>query len=136
MEMWIKDYVGIEFENKGRGEKVDCWGLAYRIFQEKFNIEIPSFDEYESAHNIQEIGKLIKSKETISLIWKEIEKGKEQFGDIAIFLMQGSPVHIGIVIGDKKMLHIEKGVNSCIEKYNTSRYVKRLYKFYRHRGMG
>ena len=134
MERWINDYIGIEFENKGRGEKCDCWGLVRRVYQEQFGISIPSFTEYESADDIKEVAKLIKGKEEgKGDTWQEVKEGKEVFGDVAIFRIAGAPVHIGMVIGDNKMLHVEKGIDSCIENYKNMRWTRRLHKFYRHK---
>ncbi len=135
MEMhWLNEYIGIEFEDKGRGEKCDCWGLVRRVYAERFNIEIPSFTDYKSAHDIKEVAKLIKgSEEGRGDVWVEVPVGKERFGDVVIFRIAGSPVHVGMTIGCKKMLHIEDGINSCIEKYDSKRWDKRLHKIYRHK---
>jgi cell wall-associated NlpC family hydrolase len=134
MEHWLNDYVGVEFENRGRGEKVDCWGLLRRIYAERFKITIPSFSEYVDAHDIKEVAKLIKGKEDgRGDTWIDTPPGEERFGDVAIFRIAGAPVHIGMVLGDDKMIHVEDGIDSCIENYTNLRWQKRLYKFYRHK---
>lgn len=131
---WVKDYVGIEFENKGRGEKCDCWGLVRRIYQEKFGIALPSFVEYDSANDLREVSAIIRGKEkTEGKSWYPIDEGKEEFGDVAIFKIAGQPVHIGFVLGNRKMLHIEMGIDSCVESYTSLRWQRRIHRFYRHR---
>jgi cell wall-associated NlpC family hydrolase len=134
MHQWINDYIGIEFENKGRGEKCDCWGLVRRVYREQFEIEIPSFTEYDSADDIKEVAKLIRGKERDKGdTWIEITEGCENFGDVAIFRIAGAPVHIGMVLGQNKMLHVEKGIDSCIENYKSMRWLRRFHRFYRHK---
>lgn len=131
---WVKDYVGIEFENKGRGEKCDCWGLVRRIYHEKFGIALPSFAEYDSANDLREIAAIIKDKEKAEgKTWHTIDEGQEKFGDVAIFKIAGQPVHIGFVLVDKKMLHVEMGIDSCVESYTSLRWQRRIHRFYRHK---
>jgi hypothetical protein len=85
-------------------------------------------------HWIKEVAKLIKGKEDErGDTWLEIKVGDECFGDIAIFRMAGSPVHIGMVLEDSKMLHVEEGIDSCIENYKSMRWTKRLHRSYRHK---
>jgi cell wall-associated NlpC family hydrolase len=134
MQHWLNEYIGIEFENKGRGETCDCWGLVRRVYSEQFGIEIPSFTEYDSADDIKEVARLIKGKESSrGETWIEVPVDEECFGDVAIFKIAGAPVHIGMVLGDNKMLHVEKGIDSCVENYKNMRWVRRLHKFYRHK---
>jgi len=130
---WIKDYIGIPFENKGRGKACDCWGLVRRIYEEQFGISLPSFvDEYSNALDRKDIHAVV-GYEKEHPFWIKINKGKEEFGDMVIFNIGNLPVHVGLVMTNNRMLHVEKGINSCLEHYNKMRWRNRLEGFYRHK---
>lgn len=133
MNIWLKDYIGIPFENKGRGATCDCWGLVRRIYQEQFCISLPSFvDEYSNALDREDIHTVV-GYEKEHPFWEKIEKGREEFGDMVIFNIGNLPVHVGLVTTHNRMLHVEKGINSCLEHYNKMRWRNRLEGFYRHK---
>jgi cell wall-associated NlpC family hydrolase len=128
---WIERYIGIEFEEVGRAEFCDCWGLVRRMYHEQFKIELPSYDEYENTKELNKLSKLITDGKS-EAEWLCIEKGSERLGDVILFQMQGFLCHVGFVLGNNKMLHIQRGKNSCIEDYNGLRWNKRVHSFYRH----
>lgn len=128
---WVQEYIGIEFEEVGRAEFCDCWGLVRRIFKEKFNIHLPSYDEYENTKELRKLSKLI-TEGTETRDWIPIQKGSERLCDVVLFQMQGQLCHVGLVLGKDQMLHIQRGKNSCIEDYKSLRWNKRVHSFYRH----
>lgn len=133
---WINNYVGIPFKDKGRTrEGLDCWGLVRLFYQERFDLVLPSYEEsYPSAvsDDLEELGRLIRGEMGP---WREITEPR--FGDGVLLRMVGQPVHCGIIVdpAGKKMLHIEKGIDSCIEHYDGVRWKRRVLGFYRHEQM-
>lgn len=130
----IAKYIGIPFEERGRREALDCWGLVRRFYWEVFDIGLPLLNTYRDTKDQKTIEKIVKGEEVES-VWKEIENGQHKYGDILIFLINGVPSHIGMVVDKNRMLHIEKGIDSCIERFDGMRWKKRLYKIYRHKGL-
>lgn len=128
---WLQDYIGIEFEERGRFKKVDCWGLFRRVYCERFGVLLPSFTDYESTKEIEQIAKIVKGNEDEGG-FTEIPFEKRGFADLILFRIQGQPVHVGLIVNHYLMLHIEKGKNSCLEKYKTARWKPRIYKVFRH----
>lgn len=136
MDSWVRDYIGIPFANKGRGEACDCWGLVRRVYQERYKIKLPAFvDGYDSALEMKGVCAIL-AQEKENRVWLKIEKGQEKFNDMIILNIGGSPVHIGFVLEHGRMLHIEKGIDSCIESYKSLRWKNRVEGFYRHKELG
>ena len=123
------EYVGIPFVNKGRNRSgCDCWGLVRLIYKEKFNTDLPDYLDYETALDSvaiePEITK-VKNQE-----WIKIDRPK--FGDVVLLNVTGLPVHVGIVLLDKTMIHCITGAGTVIEKYNSLKWKDRIDGFYRH----
>jgi cell wall-associated NlpC family hydrolase len=67
-----------------------------------------------------------------SLNWKVIPAREARCGDVIVLRMRGEPMHVGMVLGDQQMLHIERGINSVIERYGSLRWKNRVVGFFRH----
>jgi len=129
---WAGYYIGLPFLDHGRDRAgVDCWGLVRLVMAEQFGIALPSFVyEYQRTTQVEKISALIERE---SPKWKQIEIGAEACGDVAVLRVRGKPMHVGIVLGDQQMLHIELGINSVIERYVGPRWADRIHGFYRYR---
>ncbi len=125
------DYSQVPYVDNGRGEKgVDCWGLACLFYQKELNIALPSYSgEYSSAEEKREVSTLINQHRGS---WIQVPCGEERFGDIVILRLQGYPLHIGIVLDEKKMLHTLKGCGTTIESYESRIWKNRIFGFVRH----
>lgn len=131
---WAGHYIGLPFAEHGRDvQGLDCWGLVRLVLSEQFGIAVPSYArEYRSTRAQDELGALIK-RETQA--WEKIESGNESLGDVVVLRLRGQPMHVGMVLGDQTMLHIEQFINSAIERYSSRRWSGRVEGFYRHKGM-
>lgn len=52
-------------------------------------------------------------------------------GDVVLLRVLGEPVHIGIMVNAKEMLHCTQGTNACIEPINGARWRGRVVGFWR-----
>lgn len=131
---WAGHYIGAPFKERGRDIKgLDCWGLVRLILMEQFDIYPPSYTtSYASSVNEKQLGPLVR-RETLN--WQHIRPNDEQCGDVVVLRMRGEPMHVGLVLGDKTMIHIERGINSVLENYNTLRWKKRVVGFFRYKTM-
>jgi cell wall-associated NlpC family hydrolase len=130
---WAGHYIGLPFKDHGRDrDGLDCWGLVRLVLAEQFSLALPSYTrEYERTTQVANISKLIERE--LALIWSPVEKTEAQLGDIIILRMRGKPMHVGLVLDDEHMLHIEPGINSAIERYTSPRWSERIFGFYRYR---
>lgn len=131
---WAGHYIGLPFAEHGRdAQGVDCWGLVRLVLSEQFGIAVPSYArEYANTRAQDELGRLVRCE---AKSWQAIEPGQEKLGDVVVLRLRGQPAHVGMVLGDQTMLHIEQFINSAIERYVSRRWAGRVEGFYRHKGM-
>jgi len=130
---WAGHYIGLPFKEHGRNIKgLDCWGLVRCVFIEQFKIPLPSYAyEYQHCRAVADISALVSRE---SQKWKKIDFGQENQGDVIVLRLRGQPMHVGMVLGDGSMLHIEQSINSAIERYTSARWQNRIVAFYRYSG--
>lgn len=128
---WAGRYIGLPFLGLGRNQDgVDCWGLVRLVYTEQFGIVLPSYvNQYQSTTQVEKIGCLVGRE---SAKWKPVAAGSEVTGDVVVLRVRGAPMHVGLVVGDGMMLHIERGINSVIERYTSSRWQHKIFGFFRH----
>lgn len=132
--IWAGHYIGLPFKEHGRDASgVDCWGLVRLVQAEQFGLALPSYvNEYENTVKREQIGGLIERE---ACKWRLIKNGDECCGDIAVMRIRGVPMHVGLVLGDKQMLHIERGIDSVIESYARPAWANRITGFYRYKNI-
>lgn len=125
------DYIRIPFAERGRvREGADCWGLACIIYKQELDIELPSLIEYCHTKDKVNISTIIKSE---TQLWERVELGDERPFDIAVFLMLGQPMHVGIVTEPGKMIHCERGSGVYVTHYSKEQqWCNRLEGFFRY----
>lgn len=130
---WVSKYIGLEFKSKGRGpDRFDCWGLVIAIYQEQFNIKLPSYvDSYTDAGNARDISNLLIVADE-RLNWISISKGSERISDLILLRMKREPMHIGLILTKNTFIHIHSGIGSVIQRYDGLVWERRVIGFYRH----
>ncbi len=130
--IWLGHYIGLPFKEHGREKDgLDCWGLVRLVLAEQFGFHVPSYSgEYSRTSDSIAISHLIRRE---SADWRAVERGDENLGDVIVMRMRGQPMHVGLVAGDGQMLHVERGVNSALERYTGARWASRIEAVYRYR---
>jgi len=131
---WVRDYIGIPWSEHGRTrEGSDCWGLLCLVLSERFNIQVPTYDEikYEGHKQAKDLGDVIAKHPEMN-VWSKIPLEEVVHGDCLLLRVFGSSIHVSIVVAPGLMLHIEKGINSFIERYNGPLWEHRISGAYRH----
>lgn len=128
--MNLARYQNLEYEDCGRGPKYDCWGLTQFFYHEEFGIALPSYvGAYCSSLEGEEVSKLIANESATSM-WREVSS--PQFGDVVILRVRGLPWHCAVMVENNRFLHIVKGINSCIERLDSSLWNRRIDGYFRH----
>lgn len=115
MMNWYDKYINIPYENRGReATGSDCWGLAIQIYKNELGIDLPGYSDI-SAENLLQIYHAMNTDKD-SEIWESVNPEDIQAFDICV--MRGAGIrrvcHAGIVLDKKRIIHMEKGVDSCI----------------------
>ena len=126
-------YIGIPYKPRGRDKTdgLDCWGLIHVVLKEVFNINVPSYDEYDDTENWAAMAGVIRRHVTD---WRKINTEFVRPGDVVLMRMRGEPLHVGVIIGPGQMLHILKGINSVIERHDGVMWKHRVLGIYRYGG--
>jgi len=122
-------YIGIPFKDHGRDfDGCDCWGLVRLIYQNEYGIFLPRYDTaYTTTKDRISVSNFALRE---AQNWIEVSDKKE--GDVILFRVLGLPLHVGLVIDKHYMIHILKGIDSSIEKFESPIWKKRILGVYRH----
>jgi cell wall-associated NlpC family hydrolase len=125
----FSEYIGIPFVDHGRDESgCDCWGLVRLVYRNEYGIELsdlgPLYQNTEDAAGMKQVFLAALPQ------WRQVEK--PEIGDVVLLRIMGNPIHVGIVIDDGKMLHVEQGLDSVVERFDSSMWLKRIEGFFRH----
>jgi len=131
---WVNAYVGLPFRAHGRDQDgVDCWGLVRLVLAERFGCRLPSYaGGYASVEDAEDIGRLIRGEMGP---WREVPHGAERAGDVVLLRLMNQPMHVGLVLAPSWMLHVEEGIDSCLDRYRSPKWHRRLMGLYRHESL-
>lgn len=126
---WVNFYIGLPFADGGRARTgVDCWGLVRLVYAEQLGIELPSYlGEYASATDASVSA--VMEREASS--WSTVHDLPRKY-DVVMLRIGARPRHVGIIVSDGLMLHVERGKDACIERYSGIMWISRVEGFYRH----
>ena len=129
---WVGQYIGLEFAERGRGPRVDCWGLIRKIFREQFDLDLPSYTEaYRTTTDEAEIGALVRRE--AQTVWMPVPPDAARLGDVLVLRMRGQPMHAGLCVEAPWFLHCAKGIGSVLERWDAALWMHRVTGIYRHR---
>ena len=131
-------YVGIPYRPLGYSRKgASCYGLCYLVLKEKFGIVIEKHNKLVLAafrnNEATDINAFTKGWSVLK-DWRAMKAGdvlrmRGYFEDV-----DGNEVltnqHVGIYIGNNRVLHTEKATGSIVEKTNSKRFAWRPIKAY------
>ena len=114
IEHFIKPYLGTTY-GIGPG-KLICWDLVCRLYKDGLNIVLQPMEE---------------ETQLIKIRWTSIQLGLERPWDVLLFRMPSNDRHVGIVIGNNRMVHIQENVDLAIERYRNLTWNHLLKSIYR-----
>lgn len=131
--MDFNEYIGIPFVPNGRSKAgTDCWHLICLIYKEQLNIILPSYEKIKLTDEISSLLQITRAFRRNKLNWKSVEKPEPY--DVILIRTGSMLYHAGLVIGNGRMLHIDRGINSTIEKYTSIMWKDKIEGFYRYHG--
>lgn len=125
---WSNKYLNIPY----KAGTTDCWGLVCNVYKNELNIILNNYSVTDDNLNdkLDSISEVYKNELTN---WQKIDNNKCKPFDVLMFNLAGRPLHCGIVINERYMLHSENAkIGSCIEDYTLQRWQSRLIGVYRY----
>ena len=131
--LWCQKYVGLPFLDGGRTTRgIDCWGLVRLVFAEEKGIELPTYGDV-SASDLRAIAEAIEAEIEKHETWLPAHPALPQPFDVVIMKRREKPVHIGVLVTESKMLHVEEATAAIIVDLDGRTIKQRVSKILRHR---
>jgi len=126
----INDLIGKPFSEDGYGpDSFSCYGLAVEVFK-RYGINIPKTNISVCACKATSEAEI---KKHIGMYWDEVKEPLLECKAPLIILIKAHPgyaQHIGIYIGDNRMIHVSVRRNVCIDKMRDWNHkIKGYYKY-------
>lgn len=132
---WAAKYIGIPFVPHGRKRAgCDCWGLVRIILDLEYGVGLPAYEVPYTCWGLsgaEEVGVLFADDWPLPG-WREHTLQKIGPGDLVLFRVAQILCHIGIAAGDGFFLHSFEGRDSCLERFDSPRWNRRIGGVYRH----
>lgn len=123
-------FIGLRPLDQGRTmDGVDCWGLPYLMFPAAAGIDLPAYDTI-SCFDVDGTAAAIAEG---TREWLPVALGEERFLDLVVLNVDGSPTHVGVVVGPGEFLHVQAHHRSRVERLDDPRWALAVAGVYRHR---
>lgn len=126
----MEQFIGIPYVPHGREYTgADCWGIVFLYYRDVLGSPIPAYSaEMEvRAFKNRDIGPLMAAEREKH--WRTVEE--PQTGDCVLMRAGRYDSHVGIYLGQGRMLHSEGPEPSVIERINGMRWRNRISGYYR-----
>jgi cell wall-associated NlpC family hydrolase len=139
--MTIEDFVlralRVPFLTHGRSrDGWDCWGVVASAYRDVAGIQLPTYvaDYDEADLRDPRLAALVETAKS-GAEWQRITLGPRHAPralDVAVFSILGRPLHVGLMVDRRRMLHCHEGVGTVVEPIDSPMWAKRLEGIYRH----
>lgn len=125
--MWTDDWIGIPYQEFGRGPEYDCLGLFVALQRYRHGRSI--FDPVCSMKTAA----LQRLADRVRPNWRRVPAASE--GSAVLFRVRGLALHVGYALDGRRMLHTSQDTGeSVIENFHTPAWGDRLEGIYDYRG--
>jgi len=128
MELELHDLLLAEFEEDGTGPNYNCWNLCREVYRRAGKF-LPKYSEYiQLIADRNDFIQAVKSNDFI-----ELDK-PEPLAIVTFRLKPRMITHLGVVLDNRRFIHIRKNGGCAIERLDIGRYSKKIEGFYRYAG--
>lgn len=130
---WAGRYVGIPYVKRGFDRAgCHCWGLVHLVYREQCGIDLPMHEAVIPGDGIA-IARAFRKARLLSP-WCDVSGDRRDF-DLLLMLKGNVPMHVGIAVGPRKLLHVEEGTATmCVAAVHPF-YRSRIVAAYRHEAL-
>lgn len=132
---WAEKWVGRRFDPAG----FNCWHLVRDVMRARKAIELPAYGETD-ARDLMAVARSYRGR--LADPWARVTDAPRAFDVVvmqALARINGRherlPMHAGIMISDRLMMHCEKGIDTAIVPITHPSVKFRLVAFYRHKDL-
>lgn len=132
LDEFVRQAMRVPFLDRGRTfAGWDCWGLVVCAFRDVAGIRLPSYsDLYDDAHDVAAVSRAIAARPLAN--WTRIEAHEAGPLDVVLMNHDGHPVHIGLALDCRNMLHAFAGGGTVRERIFHPMAPGRVEGIYRH----
>ena len=146
---WAGGYIGLPYKDRGRTrDGLDCWGLLCLVSAERAGIALPAFDGLGYRDFAPGQSDLARARALAAYMaehmrgWTRLPVRPDdraawpllREGDAIHLTTMGAAIHCGAVVAPPWFLHVEEGIDSCVENWTGIRTARRVAGFYRWEG--
>lgn len=134
---WWGRYVGVPFADRGFDlAGCHCWGLVWLVYQDR-GIELPRHGEL-SAADLVRAAREFRSGAGGDGTWQSVAEPRAFDLALMTAMTDGErpmrvPGHVGVMVDDRRVLHVEKATCAVVMPIDHPRIRHRLISFHRHR---
>lgn len=135
LDEFARRALSVPFADHGRDyEAWDCYGLILCAFRDVHGVTLPAFEmgyatAGETRQDREAIAGLIDSGRPF---WRPV--AAPAASDVALLNIGGRPVHVGLMLDTRRMLHAEKKIGTAVERVTAPMWRDRIEGFYRYAG--
>ena len=133
LPIWVAEYVGIPWLKHGRTRAgCDCYGLIYLVYQEVFDIALPSYAGVVDPDEQAEVAAILSQEIPLSG-WEPVPiHDPRELGDAVVMRIMGEPWHVGLVVSRTQFLHAQTDHATVVDRLDSFRWLNRVAGLYRH----
>jgi len=123
-------FVGIPYVPHGRSyEGADCWGILFLYYRDALGTPVPAYSAEMDAREFRhrDIGPLVAAERDKH--WRLVDRPEP--GDCVLMRAGRHDSHVGVFLGQGRMLHSEGPDPSVIDRIGDMRWRNRISGFYR-----
>ena len=132
---WAAQYVGLPYRAAGRDRTgVDCWGLVRLVMAERYGRTLPSFaGQYDLDAGRASWPVIGETIDAGLADWIPVPRDAAAIGDGVVCAVARHPLHVGLIVGLQplSMLHVEAGLDTCVERLDSLVWSRRIVGIYR-----
>lgn len=128
---WSDRLIGIPWSRGDHGAKsTHCWGLVRLAYADRFGITLADYGP--ALGNGEDAAAIAEHRDAWP--WRRVERPQD--GDVVVIRNGAVDDHVGVMVGRRMMLHVQRGKSAEVIEISAPQWRNRVSGFYRHAAVG
>lgn len=128
---WSDRFIGIPWSRADRGmAETHCWGLVRLAFAARFGITLADYGP--AMGHAADAASIAAHRE--GWPWRRVDRPQD--GDVVVIRNGTVDDHVGVMVGSRMMLHVQRGKTAETIEIDAPQWRQRISGFYRHAAVG